>query len=135
MRELSNWAPTTCGATAVVMGLLSLAASASNANQGSDQTNPAVAAAAIAGKAASEGIWKAAVPPPGSMQGKFESNDPVGLAAGVKVAADCSINWVDPDSHELYCFSSATSLVLFRDSPHAYLERASRNWLRMSHTS
>jgi hypothetical protein len=74
------------------------------------------------------GIWKAAVPPPGSTSGEFAGNDPLGLAAGVRIAADCSINWVDPDSHKRYCFASATSLVVFLDSPHSYLARARANW-------
>jgi hypothetical protein len=75
----------------------------------------------------SMGIWKAVVPP-GAMHGEFANNDPLGLAAGVAIPADCSINWVDPDAGKLYCFSSATSLVVFLDSPHAYLERARAQW-------
>jgi hypothetical protein len=76
------------------------------------------------------GIWKAATPPPGTMHGEFAGNDPIGLAAGVRIAADCSINWTDPDSRKRYCFSSATSLVVFLDSPHTYLTRARDNWDR-----
>src|SRR5712671_530505 len=78
------------------------------------------------------GIWKAAMPPKGTMYGEFENNDPIGLSAGVKIKADCSINWVDPDSGRRYCFSTATSLVVFLDVPHAYLARARKNWDRMS---
>jgi hypothetical protein len=74
------------------------------------------------------GIWKAATPPAGSMHGEFAGNDPLGLSAGAKIPADCSINWTDPDSGKLYCFSSATSLVVFLDAPHAYLRRAAQNW-------
>jgi hypothetical protein len=81
---------------------------------------------------AEAGIWKAVVPPPGSMHGEFASHDPVGLAAGVKVPADCSINWVDPDERSLYCFASATSLVLFLEAPHAYLARARTQWLHLN---
>jgi hypothetical protein len=81
--------------------------------------------------AAEEGIWKAVVPPAGTMHGQFDSNDPVGLAAGVRIKADCSINWVDPDSGRLYCFSSATSLVVFLDAPREYLERARAQWQRL----
>ncbi len=77
------------------------------------------------------GIWKAVVPPNGAMHGEFDSNDPVGLTAGVRIKADCSINWVDPDAGQLYCFSSATSLVVFLDAPHAYLERARLQWQRL----
>jgi len=78
------------------------------------------------------GIWKAVVPAPGSMHGEFANHDPFGLAAGVAIPADCSINWVDPDAKLLYCFASATSLVMFLDGPQAYLERARTQWLRLS---
>jgi hypothetical protein len=74
------------------------------------------------------GIWKAATPPNGSMHGELGNNDPLGLSAGARIWADCSINWVDPDSGKRYCFSSATSLVVFLETPHAYLARAVRNW-------
>jgi hypothetical protein len=78
------------------------------------------------------GIWKAAIPARGTMHGEFENNDPIGLSAGVKIKADCSINWVDPDSRRRYCFSTATSLVVFLDVPHAYLARARKNWGRIN---
>lgn len=87
-----------------------------------------LAAAARQASTAHEGIWKAAVPPTGSMHGEFDSNDPVGVAAGARIAADCSINWVDPDTHKLYCFSSATSLVFFLEGPHVWLQRARKEW-------
>jgi hypothetical protein len=74
------------------------------------------------------GIWKAATPPDGTMHGEFGNHDPIGVSAGVKIKADCSINWVDPDSGRLYCFSSATSLVVFLDAPRAYLSLAMRKW-------
>jgi hypothetical protein len=78
------------------------------------------------------GIWKAAIPPSGRMHGEFGNNDPIGLSAGVKIKADCSINWVDPDSRRRYCFSTATSLIVFLDAPHAYLARAIKNWDRIN---
>jgi hypothetical protein len=90
----------------------------------------ALAARAAAGPV--EGIWKAVVPAPGTMHGEFANHDPIGLSAGVEVAADCSINWIDPDSGRLYCFSSATSLVFFLEAPGAYLARARTQWLRLS---
>jgi len=65
------------------------------------------------------------------MRGEFENDDPIGLAAGVRIRADCSINWTDPDAGKLYCFASATSLVLFLDAPHVYLARAQAQWLRL----
>jgi hypothetical protein len=75
------------------------------------------------------GIWKAATPARGTMHGEFENNDPIGLSAGVRIKADCSINWVDPDSGKRYCFSSATSLIVFLDAPRSYLARAAKNWV------
>ena len=77
------------------------------------------------------GIWKAVVPAPGSMHGEFANNDPMALAAGVEVPADCSINWIDPDERKLYCFASATSLVVFLEAPHGRLARARARWLRL----
>jgi hypothetical protein len=89
---------------------------------------PAAVADGASDDPASAGIWKAVVPRPGAMHGAFDSNDPLGLTAGVKIKADCSINWVDPDEGRLYCFSSATSLVVFLEAPRAYLERARAQW-------
>jgi hypothetical protein len=83
---------------------------------------------------ASVGIWKAVVPP-AAMYGEFANHDPLGLAAGVAISADCSINWVDPDAGKLYCFSSATSLVVFLDAPHAYLKRARAQWLHLENSA
>jgi hypothetical protein len=76
------------------------------------------------------GIWKAATPRSGTMRGEFDNHDPVGLSAGARIKADCSINWVNPDSGKRYCFSSATSLVVFLETPHSYLARAETNWRR-----
>ena len=84
-----------------------------------------------AARAGQDGIWKAVVPPRG-MHGEFDSNDPIGVAAGRRIAADCSINWVDPDERKLYCFSSATSLVFFLEGPHAWIERARQQWPRLA---
>jgi hypothetical protein len=98
-------------------GPLSAGFRAAVAQHGVDATDPDHA-----------GIWKAATPPPGSVRGEFDSNDPLGLAAGSRIKADCSINWIDPDSGKRYCFSSATSLVVFMDEPHNYLRRATKNW-------
>ena len=77
------------------------------------------------------GIWKGAVPPPGTTRGEFDDNDPVGLSAGVSIKADCSINWVDADSGKRYCFSTGTSLVSFLTAPHDYLVRASAAWNKL----
>jgi hypothetical protein len=77
------------------------------------------------------GIWKAVVPPK-TMTGEFDSFDPLGVAAGARIKADCSLNWINPDDGKLYCFSSGTSLEVFLDKPQANLERAGRNWQRMA---
>jgi hypothetical protein len=91
----------------------------------------ALCSVAVAG----EGIWKAAIPGVGSMKGEFDNNDPIGLFAGVAIKADCSLNWTDPDDHKLYCFSSATSLVFFLDSPAHYLESARESWQKLNSSS
>jgi hypothetical protein len=96
-----------------------------------DATDFAAAAARHGGRSTDPdhaGIWKAATPRDGTMHGEFGNQDPIGLSTGVKIKADCSINWLDPDSGKLYCFSSATSLVVFLDAPHAYLSLAARKW-------
>ncbi len=73
------------------------------------------------------GIWKWAVPPV-KMNGAFDDHDPIGLVAGKLIPADCSINWINPDTHKLYCFTSATSLVYFLDAPQNYLAQAEKSW-------
>jgi hypothetical protein len=77
------------------------------------------------------GIWKAAVPPT-PMKGEFDDLDPLGVAAGARIKADCSLNWIDPDDGKLYCFSSGTSLEFFLDSPHAHIERARAGWRKLN---
>ncbi len=77
------------------------------------------------------GIWKAVVPPK-PMRGEFDSLDPIGIAAGARIKADCSLNWINPDDDKLYCFSSGTSLEIFLESPHANLARARLSWLKLA---
>ena len=89
------------------------------------------AEAPAAGAAPAGGIWKAAVPPK-SMKGEFDSFDPLGVAAGARIKADCSLNWIDPDDGKLYCFSSGSSLEFFLDAPRANLERARTGWRKMN---
>ena len=84
-----------------------------------------------AGGARSGGIWKAAVPQK-PMHGEFESLDPLGVAAGARIKADCSLNWTNPDDGKLYCFSSGTSLEVFLDQPQANLARARAGWRKMA---
>jgi len=78
------------------------------------------------------GIWKAAVPPT-QMKGEFDNFDPIGIAAGARIKADCSINWIDPDDGARYCFSSGTSLEFFLDDPQASIARARAGWLKLNH--
>lgn len=74
-----------------------------------------------------KGIWKWVVPPV-RMNGAFDDHDPIGLVAGKLIPADCAFNWTDPDTHRLYCFTSATSLVYFLNSPQTYLPEAEKSW-------
>jgi hypothetical protein len=78
-------------------------------------------------QASDAGIWKWVVPPV-KMKGAFDDNDPIGVIAGKKIPADCSINWTDPDTHRLFCFSSATSLVYFLNAPKGNTARAEKAW-------
>lgn len=84
-------------------------------------------AAAMKALTEHQGIWKWVVPPV-KMRGAFDDHDPIGLVAGKLIPADCSINWTDPDTHQLYCFTTATSLVYFLDSTQNLLAEAEKNW-------
>jgi hypothetical protein len=84
-----------------------------------------------ASAARAEGIWKAAVPAK-PMQGEFDGFDPLGVAAGARIKADCSLNWINPDDGKRYCFSSGTSLVYFLDRPQANIERARQAWRKLT---
>ena len=75
------------------------------------------------------GIWKSYVPH--GMRGEFDSYDPVGLMAGALIRADCSINWRDPDTGKLFCFSTGTSLNYFQDFPKANTKRAREGFERL----
>ncbi len=77
------------------------------------------------------GIWKAAVPT-APMRGEFDNFDPVGIAAGARIKADCSINWINPDDGARYCFSSGTSLEFFLYSPQTSIERARAGWRKLA---
>jgi len=93
----------------------------------SKATHDEITATARDAQTTGAGIWKSVVPPV-KMKGQFQDHDPIGLVAGQLIPADCSINWTDPDTHKLYCFTSATSLVFFLDSPQEYLSKADKNW-------
>ena len=86
---------------------------------------------AAAGTEQRGGIWKAVVPPQ-AMHGEFDNFDPLGVAAGAKIKADCSLNWVNPDDGKRYCFSSGTSLEFFLDKPHASIARARAAWRKLN---
>jgi hypothetical protein len=92
---------------------------------------PSLAQPAAPKPTRSGGIWKAVVPPK-TMSGEFDSLDPIGVAAGARIKADCSLNWVNPDDGKLYCFSSGTSLEFFLDKPQVNLERARRGWQQLT---
>ena len=81
-----------------------------------------------------DGIWKTVVPPK-AMKGEFDNMDPMGVAAGAKITADCSLNWIDPDDGRLYCFVSGTSLEFFLDQPQLHLQRARAAWRKLSAAS
>jgi hypothetical protein len=81
-----------------------------------------------------QGIWKAVVPPK-TMKGEFDNMDPLGVAAGARIPADCSLNWIDPDDGKLYCFVSGTSLEFFLDGPKTHLQQARAGWLKLTGSS
>lgn len=115
--------------TRVLFGCALLAGSVpAGARPGATPSAPdADSSAAAQAQPGHEGIWKWVVPPV-RMKGAFDDHDPIGLVAGKLIPADCSFNWTDPDTRQLYCFTSATSLVFFLDSPQTYLPQAERNW-------
>lgn len=89
------------------------------------------AASAVAGPRDREamGIWKV-VAPLVPMRGEFGSYNPIGLASGAWVKADCSLNWTDPDDRKLYCFLSATSPNWFLEWPKTNEQRARDAFLK-----
>jgi hypothetical protein len=103
------------GRSALLMAIFALSSGICGAEE---LVIAAIQHVAQAGDSAHAGIWKVATPAPGTMHGGFASNDRIGIAAGVKSGADCSLNWKGPDSGKLYRRFSATSLVPFLDSPH-----------------
>jgi hypothetical protein len=109
-----------------MLGMLALLAAVSAATSSVSHAQSPATDAARAG-----GIWKAAVPRI-SMKGEFDSLDPLGVAAGARIKADCSLNWIDPDDGKRYCFSSGTSLEFFLDEPQANLERARQGWSKLT---
>ena len=75
------------------------------------------------------GFWKCK--PPSSVNGAFDNEDPVGLAAHSHVATNCELHW--SDGHDAtYCFATPPSLLMFKDDPDAILGKAHAFW-RLSH--
>jgi hypothetical protein len=88
----------------------------------------------VQSQAGEKGIWKWVVPPR-KMNGACENHDPIGVAIGKLIPADCEINWTDPDSHRLFCFTSATSMVYFLNAPKWNTARADKVWRAIKGTS
>lgn len=105
---------------AIVLCVAAGAAAAATSSAGDDSNPPRKG-----------GIWKAVVPLK-PMKGEFGNLDPIGVAVGARILADCSINWINPDDGARYCFSSGTSLEYFLDRPHYNIERARAGWRKLN---
>jgi hypothetical protein len=56
---------------------------------------------------------------------EFDGSCAWGLAEyGAIVPTDCSVNWIDPNTHKTYCFSSEKSKKLFLENPDQNEQRA-----------
>ena len=97
----------------------------------SDTVNDPRITQSLAGE---KGIWKWVVPPK-KMNGAYENHDPIGVAVGKLIPADCEINYTDPDTHRLFCFTSATSMVYFLNEPKGNTARADKGWRALRGTS
>jgi hypothetical protein len=98
-----------------------------------DTVNDPRIAAARAGN--SWGMWDIGRPHDSTTKGAFDDHDPIGVAAGKLIPADCSFKWTDPDTHRIYCFSSQASLVYFLGAPKANKERAEKGWRALKGTT
>ncbi|HLH12985.1 MAG TPA: hypothetical protein VKV77_14065 [Methylovirgula sp.] len=74
------------------------------------------------------GMWDIGRPHPLQGKGAFEDHDPIGVAAGKLIPTDCSFNWTDPDTHQVFCFGSQASLVYFLSAPKTNESRAEKRW-------
>ena len=74
------------------------------------------------------GMWDIGRPHPLKGKGTFGDHDPIGIAAGKLIPTDCSVNWIDPNSHRIFCFGSQASLVYFLAAPKSNEARAERRW-------
>jgi hypothetical protein len=117
--------------TLLARALIGIALSIPTAVTGVMAAPGSVAGAADSNPPREGGIWKAAVPS-SPMKGEFGNLDPMGVAVGARILADCSINWINPDDGARYCFSSGTSLEFFLDRPHYNIERARAGWRKLN---
>jgi hypothetical protein len=74
------------------------------------------------------GMWDIGRPHPLKGKGIFGDHDPIGIAAGKLIPTDCSVNWIDPDTHKVFCFGSQASLVHFLAAPKSNEARAEKRW-------
>ncbi len=81
------------------------------------------------------GMWDIGRPHPLQGKGVFDDHDPIGVAAGKLIPSDCSVNWIDPDTHKIFCFGSQASLVYFLAAPKANEARAEKAWRMLKGTS
>jgi hypothetical protein len=119
--EMTPWQNGLMSARLVAIALCMVGVTAAAGNLGRTEDGPA----------RTDGIWKAVVPSK-PMKGEFGNLDPIGVAVGARILADCSINWINPDDGARYCFSSGTSLEYFLDSPHNNIERARAGWRKLN---
>jgi hypothetical protein len=119
--EMTPWQNGLMSARLVAIALCMVGVVAADLGLGSAEDGPAHTG----------GIWKAVVPSK-PMKGEFGNLDPMGVAVGARILADCSINWINPDDGARYCFSSGTSLEYFLDRPHYNIERARAGWRKLN---
>jgi hypothetical protein len=81
------------------------------------------------------GMWDIGRPHPLQGTGAFDDHDPIGVAAGKLIPSDCSVNWIDPDTHKVFCFGSQASLVYFLTAPKRNEARAAKAWRALKGTS
>ncbi|MGB7126766.1 MAG: hypothetical protein WBD42_08065 [Methylovirgula sp.] len=81
------------------------------------------------------GMWDIGRPHPLQGTGAFDDHDPIGVAAGKLIPSDCSVNWIDPDTHKVFCFGSQASLLYFLAAPQANAARAEKAWRTLKGTS
>lgn len=81
------------------------------------------------------GMWDIGRPHPMKGKGAFDDHDPIAVAAGKLIPTDCSFNWTEPDTHQVFCFSSQASLSYFLSAPKANAARAEKSWRTLKGTT